>query len=115
MLTMLSCRHSRPKTWIKISNRIARPALAKRSTVTSTNAYRRHQGRRAGKQEPRGSYLTRRQSGQPGPGHATETCASTDKTEQPPRLSGVVDVVGQRPELTQEQRTEDLTEEVEPR
>ena len=44
---------------------------------------------------------------------AAETGAATDETEETLGLPGVVDVVGQRPELADEQHPENLPEEIE--
>ena len=43
---------------------------------------------------------------------AAQTGAGTDEAEQPLGLPGVVDLVGQRPELADEEEAEDLTEQV---
>ena len=47
------------------------------------------------------------------PASAAQTGAGTDEAEQPLGLPGVVDLVGQRPELADEEEAEDLTEQVE--
>ena len=73
------------------------------------------QGRGAHQQQVDAADLVDQQLREAGAERAAEAGAAADEAEQPLGLARVVDVVGERPELADEQNAEDLAEQVQAR